>query len=347
MGTHAGYAEACHEREDSNAGSAWLSMLAYFVREIVCSPVRFFRVLTRIVTIGPAQTSAFGLLRIRALARFVYANPKFLFKHLPPKYLIRDLPAQTRTACFVHHYRRLHAALSERLFERLLREDVPLYQLCEGEHRYAVSMGRARSVKGTRQVDHEGEMSLNVLVDDTKVFVLSYTIVPGWVIEAPDAEVLVITRIQGSLGVFDQISQLSKAMHGIPPEMLLITALQGVSEAFGIKTMAGVSAERHLCYELEDDALFRRAYDDLFTKIGAVKNATGFFVATLPLAEKSLAQVKRGKSRARARRALKLQVAESACGCLRGQRPTIEEQNPLAEVAGGDCGEPVVELSSH
>ncbi len=86
--------------------------------------------------------------------------------------------------------------------------------MCEGEHRYAVSMGRARSVKNTRQVDHEGEMSLNVLVDDTQVFVLSYTIVPGWVIEAPDAEVLVITRIQGSLGVFDQISNFRRPCTG-------------------------------------------------------------------------------------------------------------------------------------
>lgn len=346
MSTHAGYAEACTERDTTNAGSAWFSMLAYFLREIVSSPARFFRVLWRIVTIGPSQAGAFGLLRIRPLARFVYANPKFLFKHLPPKYLIRNLPAPTRTVCFVHHYRRLHAALPESLFERILQENISLYQLCEGEHRFAVSMGRARTVKNTRQVDHEGEMSLNVLVDDTHVFVLSFTIVPGWVVEAPDAEVLVITRIQGSLGVFAQISQLSKAMHGIPPEMLLITALQGVSEALGIPTMAGVSAERHLCYEEEDDALFKRAYDDFFTKIGAVKNEAGYFLTTLPLPEKSLAQVKRGKARARARRALKLQVAASTCGCLRGSRPVNEMRPAIAEDTETERCEPSVELSS-
>ncbi len=344
MSTHAGYAETCNERETATAGSAWFSMLAYFLREIAGSPVRLFRVAWRIVKIGPSLVGAFQLLRIRPLARFVYANPKFLFKHLPPKYLLRDIPARTRTACFVHHYRRLHMLLSERLFERVLEEDIVLYRICTEEHRFGISLGRARDVKGTRQVAHEGELNLNLVVDDALVYVLSFTIVPGWVVDAEAAEVLVITRVQGSLNVYAQISQVSRSMHGIPPEMLLITALQGVSEAFGIRTMAGVSAERHLCYDLEDEALFKRAYDELFTKIGAVKNDAGYYLAALPLAERAPAQGKRGKSRTKARRALKQQVAASACGCLRGQKPAGEER--LAEAAEEDRGEPGDALSA-
>jgi len=58
------------------------------------------------------------------------------------------------------------------------------------------------------------------------------------VVGAPVAEVLMITRVQGALGVFEKISQAAKAMHGIPPEMLLMAALHGVAEAFAIPVMA-------------------------------------------------------------------------------------------------------------
>ena len=348
MGMHAGYAEACNERDSSKIGSALFSILAYFLREIVCSPVRFARVLSRIVADLPQQISAFQLLRIGALARFVYSNPKFLFKHLPPKYLIRDLPAPTRTACFVHHYQRLSAVLSERLFEQILVEDVALFHLCQDDHRFEICMGRARQVANSRHVDHEGELSLNLLVDGAHVFVLFVHHRPGVGGGIQAAEVLVVTRIQGSLGVFPQISLLSKAMHGIPPEMLLMTALQGVGEAFGIRAMAGVSAERHLCYEEEDDAIFKRSYDELFMKIGAIKNEAGYFEATFPLPEKALSEVKRGqKTRTRTRRAFKLEVVKSAIGCLRGPKPVSADPFDLGLAVEEDSSEAVVELTSN
>jgi hypothetical protein len=284
------------------------------------------------------QFRVFGLLRIGAIAPFVCANPRFLFKHLPPKYLIRGLPGPTRTACFLHHYRRLHLALSDRLMRRVLQEDVPVFAMNEGGHLFAITMGRSRQIDDSRHVDHEGELSLNLLVDGTHVFVLSFTLVPGWVVEMQAADVLMITRIQGALGVFPMISLASKAMHGIPAEMLLMAALQGVGEAFGVRSMAGVSAFRHLCYDAEDEAIFKKSYDEFFARIGALRNQAGFYEAQFPLPEKSMSLVKRGqKTRSRARRAFKMRVAMEAFKSLGGKRQAGEGRFSFgAEAEDGD-----------
>ena len=126
-----------------------------------------------------------------------------------------------------------------------------------------------------------------------------------------------VTRIQGGLDVFQKIQLASKAMLGIPPEMLLVAVLQGVGEAFEIRELAGISAARHLCYCDADSAIFKRAYDEFFTRIGATKNPADFFVASIPLPEKPLSAVKRGqKTRSRARRALRMRMAIDAFEAL-------------------------------
>lgn len=324
MDTNAGYAKTCRTNEAAGSGKALFSILAYFALHILCSPARFIRVLGRLSANISMQIPVFQLLRMSVYARFVCANPKFLFKYLPPKYLIRDLSAPLRATCFLHHYRRLHALLSSNLLRRILQEDVVVFQAQEDGHHFEIAMGRSREIENSRHIDHEGELSIHLLVDRVHVYVLSFTIVPGTLADLQAPEVLLVSRVQGSLGVFPKISLVSKAMHGIPAEMLLVATLQGVGAAFGIGTMAGVSAEHHLCYDEEDDAIFRKSYDEFFARIGAVKNSAGFFAASFPLPEKPLSLVKRGqKTRARARRAIKMRVALETFDYFRDQRSAI------------------------
>jgi len=81
-----------------------------------------------------------------------------------------------------------------------------------------------------------------------------------------------------------------------------------------------VSAVRHLCYDEEDEAIFKKSYDDLFARIGAVRNAADFYMAAFPLPEKPMALVKRGqKTRSRARRAFRQRVAGETFEALSGE----------------------------
>ena len=320
MSSKAGYAATCSKADAAGGIRAFQSILHYFVREVLGSPRRFARVTGRLSTGFSTQLRVLELLRIGPIARFVRSNPRFLFKHLPPQYLIRDLAAPARTACFLHHYKRLSSVLQEPLLRRMLEQDVPVFGLGDRDHRFVVTLGRSRQIDHSRHVDHEGELSLNLLVDGTHVFVLSFTIVPGWVVGSQAAEVLMITRVQGALGVFEKISLAARAMHGIPPEMVLMAALHGVAEAFAIPVMAGVSAVRHICYDPEDEAIFKKCYDDFFARIGAVRNPADFYMGVFPLPEKPMPLVKRGqKTRSRARRAFRQRVAGETFAALRGE----------------------------
>jgi len=164
--------------------------------------------------------------------------------------------------------------------------------------------------------EKEGELSLNLHVDGVVVFVLSFTIIPGWVVESE--EVLLISRLQGTNGYYPQIRAATKALHNVAPAALLLAALHGFAKAFGIDRMAGVSAVRQASFTEQLSGFYKSAYDDFFSEIGVSKNASGLFLSSIPPEGKPMSSVKRGhKTRTREKRQFKRQLAEDVCLLLR------------------------------
>jgi len=100
MSTKAGYAATCSKTDRAGGYRAFLSIVRYFVAKssarrsvlsvswVACRRASF------------TQLRPLELLRIGAIARFVGSNPRFLFKHLPPHYLIRGLAAPPARPAF-------------------------------------------------------------------------------------------------------------------------------------------------------------------------------------------------------------------------------------------------------
>jgi uncharacterized protein VirK/YbjX len=102
-------------------------------------------------------------------------------------------------------------------------------------------------------------------------------------------------------------------MHDVAPVRLLLAALQGVADAFGIPAIAAVPALRQTSYKDGSQLAFYEAYDNFFAELGLSKSSTGFFFADVPIPEKPLGSIKRGhRLRARKKRAFKLQI-QQAC----------------------------------
>jgi uncharacterized protein VirK/YbjX len=161
--------------------------------------------------------------------------------------------------------------------------------------------------------DREGELSLDLQVDGRKVFNLSFTIVPGWVVKSEIAEILLITRLQGTLGSRSQIKLARKAFHEFFPRKLLLTALQGIADAFGIGELEAVCAAYQRSCGRTSTAILESGYDDFFAKAGMVKTSAGFYSCPIPFEAKPLALFKgRNRSRARKSRAVRQQI-QSAC----------------------------------
>jgi uncharacterized protein VirK/YbjX len=248
------------------------------------------------------------LLKLRPFAEIVQNNPGFAFICLVPNYLGRGFTGTECASCFLHHYRRLHAALPESALRQILQGYITLHEIAEGGNCFALTIGLPEPIGR-----FEGELSLDLRVNGKKVFNLSFTIVPGWVVKSAAEEILLITRLQGALGSRPQIRLARRAFHEFFPKKLLLAALQGIAEAFGIGELGAICATKQRAYSQEYSTILKSSYDDFFADLGMTKTTAGFYSSPIPIDGRPLASFKgRNRSRARKRRAVRQQVL-SAC----------------------------------
>jgi uncharacterized protein VirK/YbjX len=267
----------------------------------------FWRYLTNI----GMRREVLRLLKLRPYAEITQKNPGFAFKYLAPNYLARSFTLTERVSCFLHHYRRIHAALPESILRQILQGYITLHEIAEGGNRFAFTMGLPEP-KGHL----EGELSLDLRVDGKKVFNLSFTIVPGSVVKSKAAEILFITRLQGTKGSLPQIRLARKAFHEFFPGKLLLATLQGIAEALGIGEIEAVCVTKQSSYTKVRSAIFKNRYDDFFAELGMVKTAGGFYSSPVPVQGRPLASFRgRNRLRARKRRIIRQQI-QAACAAL-------------------------------
>lgn len=165
-------------------------------------------------------------------------------------------------------------------------------------------------------------------VDGVDIYYLQFTIVPGRIVKSDAADVVMISRVQGMKGCYDEVRAATKAFRDIAPPALLLAVLHGVAQVCGIDQMAGVSAASQFCFDEESAESFRGAYDNFWLELGAEKTSPTFFVSPIPPKDKSLDNIKNGhKARTRKKRELKKQIADGVFHLLLGTRP---DQMPSA-----------------
>jgi len=243
-------------------------------------------------------------LRLQPYAQIARGDPRFAFKYVTLEYLAHGMSTPERAACFLWHYNRLHATLPKLLLRQIMLGIIPIFEISKDHHRFTVTIGMSRPV------NNEGEMSLSLLVDSEIVFTLAFTIVPGRVVKSKAREVLLISRIQGVRGRYDEISLATKSLWDVAPSPLLLAAMQGFGMALGINEFASVSSTTHR-YSTDDEhaSHVESAYDGFFAALGVPKTPYGYFSSPIPMKEKSLALIKRGhKIRTKQKRAFKEEV---------------------------------------
>jgi uncharacterized protein VirK/YbjX len=252
------------------------------------------------------------LLRFPEYVELTRDNPLFVFKALTDGYLARHFSVAERAACFTHHYQRLRRTLPGPLLVRVLHQTTILVNISARAHMFRITFGMSRTH------DKEGELSLNFVVDDTTTFILSFTVVPGWVVKSSVAEVLLITRLQGIKGHFPKISLATKALGWVAPPALLVAALQGVGDAFGIRSLGCISGGDQSSYCEECASMFFSAYDEFFIDHGLAKNAANVFLSPIPMVEKPMGHLTDGhKLHTKKRREFKRRIAQAVYRALR------------------------------
>jgi uncharacterized protein VirK/YbjX len=295
---------------------------------------RAVRVALRILGNLPCQMEILRLIKHPAYAEILPVSPRFFMKYAADDYLLRDLTVPQRKCCFVHHYSRLRDELPDAMLRRILHASIPVFERreCESVYRVVTHL--------SRQWDKEGELSLSLEVDGVDIYVISFTLVPGSIVDSRAAEVLLISRLQGVRGTYELIRQATRGMYDVAPASVLLSALQGFSEAFGIHEIVGASAVRQSAYTKWHAEEFRKAYDEFFNDQGAVMGPDDLFNWPVPLPEKPLQEIKRGhKLRTKEKRAFKHEVSEAV------RRFFL--QNRRSEIGQSDLEDPRLEQTLH
>jgi len=294
-------------------------LASYLARQVADkSPSRIARNLWYVSTNLATQLQIFKLFSHPEFAGLLHNSPSISYKYLGKEYLARGLSIAQRASCQLHHFRYLQARCSPSMLRAIVSRGVMVYETATEGKTYRIAMGMVSPFF------FEGDMFLEFFGEDRSLFSLCFTIVPGHIVGSEGADVLLVARLQGARGCHAELAAAAKDMNDVSAASLLMAALQGVAEAFGIDEVAGVTTANQRSYVEENAASFKRTYDDFFLSLGIAVNQAGFYHSRLPLPEKPLELVKaNNRLRTKKRRALKRQIALEVCQFLQDGVPGV------------------------
>jgi uncharacterized protein VirK/YbjX len=158
----------------------------------------------------------------------------------------------------------------------------------------------------------EGEISLILSLAGRRVAVLTFTAIPALEFGLQCSAAFLISRVQGYRGAGTDASAIRRDI-GVAPPLILMAALEGIAEAFGIHDILGVEAQNHPDFKPEEQVRMLRAYDELFASLGAQQHSAGYYHLALPRPHCPLNE---GQSthpaRSRRRRAVRVAITDQA-----------------------------------
>jgi len=284
------------------------------------SPARFAGLLWALLTNLSRQIELLQVFRSRVFGNLLRSEPILPFKYLTRDYLVRGLSPAERAASLAYHYRRLSIAFPEHILRTILESRITVLEKDANGLRFSVHLGVART-----QV-REGELALTLEVDGKAVYVLQFTIVPGWVVHSTAVEVLLVSRLQGIKGHYQQVQLATKAFAEVAPPALLLAVLHGIAQVCSINELACISAESQFSYVHSAAESFHAAYDNYWLELGASRINANFYACPIPPEEKPLSEIKNGhRSRTRKKREFKRRIAEDVFLFLLGYIPAPAE----------------------
>ncbi len=229
-------------------------------------------------------------------------QPRLGYKYLG-NYLAKSLSRQERLFILLNHYDYLIQRVRSDFFA-LLIGGIPLWQDYQGEDVVAIRLLFPNGI------DFEGDLALVFELNGVAIYSISFVVAPGEPLHSPSAQVIFVSRIQGTKN-FELIRYCTKSCHDIVPPALLIAALQGLAGALGLRLLVGISSEERLYDSITFD------YNAFWESFNAEKTAENLFFLPLPVVKTPIELIK-GKRRERTlrKRQYKDQISEAAHSAL-------------------------------
>ncbi len=223
---------------------------------------------------SPEELVAHLIITPEFLGKTFYGKvPSFLLSR--DKYLFQGVDDKRRCEYFFYHHNYLCRNLSDCSYLELIRNGLILYECCPRNIIYQVSIGE------NGFFSFEGELTVSLRANGFPIFAISFNFVPGLILGKASRTAILISRIQGHPGKFEEIRKATKELNEISPPHFLYSALMGIAQTFGIDVIGGVCGAKHCSHSPENDDQLRVIYDDFFESIGAERTVEGFFVTSV------------------------------------------------------------------
>jgi uncharacterized protein VirK/YbjX len=230
------------------------------------------------------------------------------------------------------HYRHLQQRLNENFFSEILSDQVALWRMAAGGEDYAIVL------MFNADYHWEGDLSLIMLSGGTRIYEISFSVLPGMLVGSAAETVLFVTRVQGVKDRFDDIRRATKFCRQVAPAHLLVAAAQGVADVLDISVMGGINNAEQLCADRTDEE-FRFDYDGFWETFSAARTRLGFYSLDLPLQHKPIEEIPRSRRRrTRLKRQFKEDVAAHAGATFKtrfvNSRQAIHSVRPIPSRGG-------------
>ncbi len=214
------------------------------------------------------------------------------------------------------HYTFLNRRHSAAFFDSLI---VPggnhLWTFAKSEHSFDIAIeGPCRVTK-----HREGELGLSFSMDGVVLYKISFSIVPAALFGEQDRAwpsdrlMLYVGRVQGTPHEYEAIRTATAACHASTPRDLLMNALFGIADAWGIEWIGGVSSDRQLSTGAWSDKEMAFNYDRWWETYEARRSSAGHYLIDLPERDSRYSGrlVSRTRHKKRLKRGLRTAVAEA------------------------------------
>jgi uncharacterized protein VirK/YbjX len=208
-----------------------------------------------------------AMLDRHGLTSLVHSDPQLLMRPLR-SYLWGGLNAATRTEAMISHFDWLLDGHGRDTILPLYREGhitVARFSAEEQDIRFDLEPGR--------RLGREGELELHLRLHDQTALRCAFSILPGHLCGEPtQARLMVIGNMQGGDHGPDLVKEVTHLSQKTRPRTLLLTALQGLAQGWGVTGIRGVSAEAHAYASYR--SLSKRVmvdYDELWKDLGSTE----------------------------------------------------------------------------
>jgi hypothetical protein len=223
------------------------------------------------------------------------------------QYLSRTLPMNQRVVCFLTTHQILQKNLC---FDKI---QTIYFNECEIWSNVKNAMRLAAVLSAPKYNRAEGELYLTFKANGVPLYTISFSFVPGHVVDRPCDCAILISKMQGKPGEHARLREAAKAFREINAQSVLFAVLCGIGAAVDARYLASVDARNQISFQQYLVEVFERNYDHFLESQGAERTPGGYYVAELPITPKPLSDVSPlHRLRAKKKRILKEAISTHA-----------------------------------